>query len=149
MSAWQICPMTAEHIPALAAIEKACFSAPWSEDGLREELENPRARFAVAVADGDAVGYMGVLTAADEGFITNVAVRPDRRRCGIASALIGDQITFARAQGLRRLALEVRVSNTAAIALYERMGFVQDGRRPRFYTAPAEDALLYSLYFER
>lgn len=141
-----ILPMAREHIAAVAALEQACFSRPWSETALAEELTNPAAVFWVAVADGAVVGYVGMHHVLDEGAITNVAVHPARRRQGIAAALLQCQCDWAAQHGLYRLTLEVRVSNTAAIALYERSGWVCDGVRPRFYDRPVEDAALYSLY---
>ncbi len=148
MSAPVIRPMEAAHLPAVAALEQACFSRPWSEAALREELHNPVARFTVALIGGEVAGYLGLHVPADEGFIDNVAVRADCRRQGVAAALLADAARWAAAQGLARLTLEVRVSNAAAIALYERAGYVRDGVRPRFYDRPTEDAALYSLYLK-
>ena len=135
-------PMTAEHISAIAALEKQCFADPWSEDGLREELTNPCAAFLVALADDRVVGYVGCHHVAGEGYITNVAVDPTCRRQGIARALLSHAIEQWNA--LSRITLEVRVSNRPAIALYEGLGFVCDGIRPNFYAHPTEDAAIYS-----
>ena len=137
-------PMAAEDIPAVAALEAACFSLPWSEEGLQEELDNPFARFLVAVDGDTVVGYMGMHVIAGEGAVTNVAVDPARRRKGIARTLI----RHSAADDLFRITLEVRESNTAARTLYEQEGFVCDGVRPRFYEHPVEDAALYSLYLK-
>ncbi len=145
---YTVTPMTAMHIPALAAIEKACFSAPWSAVALEEELHNPLAVFLVAEApDGTAIGYAGMQVVGDEGFFTNVAVAPVCRRQGAADALIDALVAYAKQHTLYRLTLEVRVGNAPAIALYEKHGFVKDGIRPHFYRAPDEDAAIYSLYF--
>lgn len=145
---WQVVSMCERHIPALAEIETLCFSAPWSADALREELSNPPAVFLVAeAADGTPIGYAGMHAVAGEGFFTNVAVHPDYRRQGVADALITSLAAYGKERSFYRLALEVRVSNTAAILLYEKHGFVRDGIRPRFYAAPTEDAAMYSLYF--
>ena len=140
-----IVPMTAAHIDAIAALESACFADPWTAAGLREELDNPCARFLVAEAYGAVAGYLGCHHVADEGFIANVAVSPACRRRGVARALL----TAALEQGrdLYRLTLEVRESNAAAIALYGSLGFVKDGVRPRFYSHPTEDAGIYSYYY--
>lgn len=147
MSTVTIVPLAAEHLAALATLERVCFSDPWSEAALREELDNPCARFLVALYGGEVVGYIGCHHVADEGFITNVAVTPAHRRTGVARALI----TAAKQQAasLTRLTLEVRVSNQAAIALYSSLGFVPEGVRPRFYSHPTEDAALYSYYSNR
>ena len=145
-----VMPMTAEHIAAVAALEQACFSAPWSAAALEEELTNPLAVFRVAVdAAGQVLGYMGFHHIGDEGYVTNVAVFPAARRQGVAAALLAATADYARAHGLYRVTLEVRLSNEPAIALYEGAGYVRDGVRPRFYCDPVEDAAIYSRYFSR
>ena len=136
--------MEKRHIPSLVALEQACFSEPWTAAGFEEELENPLAVFLVAERNGEAVGYMGFHDVVGEGFVTNVAVSPACRRQGVAAALLEAALAECAARGVERLCLEVRESNTPAIALYTRFGFALDGRRPRFYSAPTEDALLYS-----
>ena len=136
--------MTKEHIPSLVRLEAACFSHPWTAAGFAEELENPLAVFLVAEQNGGVAGYMGFHDVVGEGFVTNVAVFPEFRRQGVAALLLSAAQSLCRERGIERLALEVRASNAPAIALYERFGFRQDGRRPRFYSAPTEDALLYS-----
>ena len=141
-----IVPMAEHHLAALAEIEKACFHAPWSESMLREELG--KGLFLVAERDGQAVGYIGCQTVLDEGYITNVAVSPDARRQGIARALIAKLTDEARAAGLAFVTLEARASNAPAIALYEGAGFVRVGVRKNFYTAPAEDAVLMTLFLK-
>lgn len=144
----RLVPMEARHVPTLAAIERDCFSDPWSEAAFAEELDNPVARFTVAESlDGRVLGYLGWHAVADEGFVANVAVTKGARRKGVAGWLLARAAADARAGGQRRLALEVRASNGGAQALYEQYGFVRDGRRFRFYRDPEEDALLYSLYF--
>ena len=142
-----IVPMTQSHIAAIAALEQACFSDPWSESALVEELTNPPAVFRVAV-EGDAVlGYVGMHHVLDEGFITNVAVSPAARRRGVARALLAHLAEYGAANCLYRITLEVRVGNTAARTLYESEGYRLDGFRPKFYSHPIEDAAIYSLYF--
>ncbi len=143
----QIIPMTAAHIAALADLEQVCFSTPWSADGLAEELANPHAVFRVAVEGDEILGYVGMHHLLDEGFITNVAVFPSARRRGVARKLLEDLAQYAAAHSLYRITLEVRVSNTAAVTLYEGAGYVRDGVRPAFYRDPTEDAAIYSLYF--
>ena len=141
-------PMTAAHVPALAALESACFSTPWSAASLAEELANPHAVFRVATdAAGAVCGYVGMHHLGDEGYITNVAVSPASRRQGVARALLGALDEYARAHALCRVTLEVRVSNDPAIALYAGAGYVRDGVRPAFYRHPTEDAAIYSKYY--
>ena len=116
---------------------------------LAEELENQCAAFLVA-QDGDTgkvVGYAGLLVVADEGYITNVAVDPSRRRQGVAAQLLQVFDNFARGNQLAFLTLEVRPSNAAAIALYEGFGFAEAGRRRNYYDLPKEDALILTKYY--
>lgn len=141
-----VIPMTAAHIEAVAALEAQCFSRPWSAAALEEALCNPAAHFFVATAGEGVAGYIGLYAVLDEGAIANVAVCPAWRRQGVASALLRRAAAWGAENGLHRLTLEVRAGNAAAIALYERAGFVCDGVRPRFYDRPTEDAALYSLY---
>ncbi|MBQ7485680.1 MAG: ribosomal protein S18-alanine N-acetyltransferase [Oscillospiraceae bacterium] len=140
----RIVPMGREHLDALASLEQICFSRPWSRKMLEEELENQCAAFLVAQeADSDSVlGYAGLLVVADEGYITNVAVQPACRRRGIATQLLQVFDRFARGHRLAFLTLEVRPSNTAAIALYNTFGFEEAGRRKNYYDLPREDALI-------
>ena len=143
----EIVAMTAQHISALAALERVCFSDPWSEAGLSEELQNPHAVFRVAVEGDTVLGYVGMHHLLDEGYVTNVAVSPAARRRGVARALLADLAAYGAANGLYRITLEVREGNTPAIALYEGAGYTRDGVRPGFYRDPTEDAAIYSLYF--
>ena len=142
-----IVPMAQSHIAAIAAIEQACFSEPWSAAALAEELSNPPAVFLAAVEGETVLGYVGMHHVVDEGFITNVAVSPDARRRGVARALLATLSAYGREHGLYRITLEVRVGNTPARTLYEGEGYTLDGVRPKFYSHPTEDAAIYSLYF--
>lgn len=139
-----VCNMTAAHIAAIAQLERDCFADPWTETALAEELHNPCAAFLVALIDDEVVGYLGCHHIADEGYITNVAVSPAARRQGVARQLL--RYAKEQWQHLFRITLEVRVSNAAAIALYESEGFSKDGIRPSFYRHPTEDAAIYSYY---
>lgn len=144
---YKLTPMTMEHIPQVAALERACFSRPWSEDALRSELWNDAAVIIVAEGeDGSVLGYAGLQTVLDEGYITNVAVDSTYRRQGIADELIAAFVRFGQAK-LAFLTLEVRASNAPAIALYAKHGFVEVGRRKNYYDDPKEDALLMTLTF--
>ena len=146
----RIVPMNADHLDELERLERICFSRPWSKRMLAEELDNACAAFLVAedADSGKVLGYAGVLVMADEGDITNVAVFPEYRRHGIGAAIIEVFMNFARGNDLAFLTLEVRPSNTAAIALYEGFGFEEVGRRKNYYDLPKEDALLLTRYFK-
>lgn len=144
---YKLMPMTAELIPAIAEIERLCFSHPWSENALREELFNDTACFLAAVTDeGEVVGYAGLHCVLDEGYIDNVAVRPEYRRQGVAGELLGAFLRFGQAN-LAFLTLEVRKSNLPAIALYEKFGFFKVGERKNYYDSPREDAVLMTREF--
>ena len=144
----RILPMNADHLDQVAELERICFSTPWSRNMLAEELENALSAFLVAVDDGEnVVGYAGVQVVLDEGYITNVAVRPDCRRQGIAGKLLQVFLDFAQGNRLAFLTLEVRASNAAAIALYESRGFQAAGRRKNYYEHPREDAIIMTKEF--
>ena len=121
-----------------------------SLDAFRARMENTMKKYPYLVAeqDGKVLGYAGVLVMADEGYITNVAVFPEYRRHGIGAAIIEVFMNFARGNDLAFLTLEVRPSNTAAIALYEGFGFEEVGRRKNYYDLPKEDALILTRYFK-
>ena len=134
--------MKAEHVPQVAQLEKICFSDPWSEMSIAHELESLWSYWLVAV-DGDTVaGYIGSQSSIDEADIMNVAVHPDYRRQGIAENLINTLVAELKKRGCHALLLEVRVSNTPAITLYEKLGFEQVGCRKNYYRNPKEDALI-------
>ena len=134
--------MTKIHVQQVALLEKLCFSDPWSEKSVAGELENPLAYWLVAVEGDMVAGYIGSQTVLDETDMMNVAVHPDYRRKGIAEALVMELENALKDLGSRRLTLEVRESNEPARKLYEKLGFVQVGKRPRYYRNPREDALI-------
>ena len=147
----RIVPMNADHLEEIERLERICFSRPWSRRMLAEELENQCAAFLVAEdsQNGAVMGYAGLLVVADEGYITNVAVFPEYRRQGVAAKILEIYLNFAQANQLAFLTLEVRPSNEAAIALYQRYGFEEVGRRKNYYDLPKEDALILTRYFDK
>lgn len=134
--------MDSSHIKALYEIEKECFSTPWSEESLKEELNNKFARFFVAECDGVVSGYIGAHNILGEVYITNVAVSKAFRRKGIAETLIKTLVDFCEKEEMEFVTLEVRRSNEAAKKLYSKMGFKEVGERKDFYENPREDAIL-------
>ena len=143
----RIVPMTADHLDEVAELERICFSTPWSRNMLAEELDNALSAFLVALDEsGKVVGYAGLQVVLDEGYITNVAGRPDARRHGVASALLDVYCRFG-AVNLAFLTLEVRASNYDAIALYASRGFRSVGRRKNYYEHPKEDAIIMTKEF--
>lgn len=134
--------MNNTHIASVAQLERENFSMPWSENVLTAELRNPLALWLVAVLDDEVVGYVGAQIVPDEADMMNIAVRSTHRRKGIARGLILELLDQLKEQGVRSLSLEVRASNSAAITLYDGLGFNQVGRRPGYYKMPKEDALI-------
>ena len=134
--------MTPEDTKVIAELEKVCFSHPWSEKALFDETENPNAVFLVYKRDGKILGYIGSVFVCGEANITNVAVFPEARKTGVATALISSLIQRAKQDNVGEIFLEVRRSNTSAQRLYKKCGFSVIGERRGFYSAPVEDAIL-------
>ncbi len=144
-----VTPAGPEDLDALAAVEAACFSRPWSRESLAAALADPHTLLLTARLDGTVAGYAGMQTVLDEGYIANVAVLPDHRRRGAGEALLDALVREGAQRGLAFLTLEVRVSNGPAIALYQKRGFRQAGRRRGYYEAPREDALILTYPYEK
>ena len=135
------------HIKEIARLEKECFSTPWSEQTIEDAFKTGT-RFFVAQKDNSVLGYVGISAILDEGYITNVAVFPEARQQGVASALLNSLFEFAKENSLSFISLEVRESNNAAISLYQKFGFKTEGKRKNFYSAPQEDALIMTKRFD-
>ena len=146
-SEFYVCALQREHIKQIAELEKVCFSAPWSEDFILESYKTGM-KFFVAEENGKLLGYVGISCVLDEGYIGNIAVYPAARKKGVGTALLERVFSLAKDEGLSFVSLEVRVSNLAAISLYEKLGFKQEGRRPKFYRDPDEDALILTKRFD-
>ena len=140
--------MEEKDIKDVAEIETECFASPWSEQSLKEELENENARFFVATAENEVAGYMGTISVYGECSVTNVAVKEKFRNKGLASALIERAILTSLLNDDEFITLEVRKSNAPAISLYEKFGFRKMGERKNFYRLPTEDAFIYNKYLK-
>lgn len=138
----EIRTMQAADVSAIANLEAICFRDPWSERSIASELSNPLSCWLVAVEGDVLAGYVGAQTVLDGADMMNLAVAPAFRRQGVGQELICKLIVCLQKQGAFSLALEVRASNTPAIGLYEKLGFVPVGRRPNYYRNPKEDALI-------
>lgn len=138
----RIRPAGVEDAAALAALERRCFSDPWSAEGFRATLETPGGAGFVAEEDGALVGYVLTLNAGRVAEVLNVAVAPEHRRRGLARRLVARAVGALEAEGVREMFLEVRESNAGALRLYEDAGFGRIGRRRGYYRRPAEDALV-------
>lgn len=163
--------MKAEDIPIVAELERECFAEPWSENAIAESLSDSNYVFFVVTKSQlpnlqssdeldleqmkeksnseQVVGYVGAYLAVDELSITNVAVFSSHRRCGVADGLMKALDLLATERNLYGITLEVRVSNEAAIALYEKNGYEKSGIRKGFYSKPKEDALIMWKYFQQ
>ena len=130
--------------PSIAELEKECFADPWSQNAIIEAAEYGTV-FLVAEYDNRVVGYLGMKPVLDEGFISNVAVTSSARGKGVGSKLLEKLSDFAKEKGIKTISLEVRPSNAPAIALYEKFGYKQVGRRRNFYSHPTEDGLVLTL----
>ncbi len=148
MMSLEITKMTSAHIEEIARLEKECFSSPWSEEGLRSELDNSFARFFVALSDGKIAGYIGSHNVLGEVYITNVAVFPEFRRNGVGKTLVDFLVNEMKAEEAEFVTLEVRESNFNAIALYEKSGFEKVGKRKDFYEKPREDGVLMTCFIK-
>ena len=144
----EIKKMTTSHIEEIAKLEKECFSSPWSEDGLKTELNNNFACFFVAFSGDEIAGYIGSHNVLGEVYITNVAVFPEFRRNGVGKALVEFLVNKMKEENAEFVTLEVRKSNLSAISLYEKCGFQNVGERRKFYEKPVEDAILMTYFIK-
>lgn len=142
-----ILPVEQRHISTIAKLEQVCFSEPWSAEGLIDSYKSGT-KFFAAENGNHLIGYIGVKAVIDEGYITNVAVFPQYRKHGAATALINKVFEYAMENALSFVSLEVRVSNRDAVSLYEKLGFITEGRRKDFYRNPREDALIMTKRFD-
>lgn len=136
-------PMTFDDLPAVHAIERASFAAPWPAHAYRSELESNRlASYLVVRLGSRVVAYGGIWLMVDEAHVTTFAVDPRLRRRGVGGRLLLALLELAIERGAREATLEVRLSNIAARRLYESFGFRPVGLRPRYYSDNGEDALV-------
>ena len=134
--------MNESHVRQIAELERLCFHDPWSENSIASELGNRLSVWLVALDEDKVVGYVGSQTVIDETDMMNIAVHPDYRNRGVATALIVELIQQLKMRGSKGLMLEVRESNSAAISLYDKHGFLQVGCRRNYYRNPRENALI-------
>ncbi|MDE7282220.1 MAG: ribosomal protein S18-alanine N-acetyltransferase [Lachnospiraceae bacterium] len=134
--------MELTDVERISQLEEETFSMPWSRDAFKEMIEKEDARYYVAELNGQVVGGCGLLLVAGEGNITNVVIDKNVRNKGIGTKLLKFMIDDGYLNGLNAFTLEVRVSNAAAIHVYEKLGFFSEGIRPNFYEKPTEDAMI-------
>lgn len=143
MRPFVVAPLTIKDLDEVAVIEGRSFSAPWPTSAYTTELTTNRlARYLGARLGGTLVGFGGIWLMVDEAHITTMAVLPEHRRTGVATALLLELLEEARRDGARVATLDVRVSNIDAQRLYLAFGFIEVGRRIRYYDDNGEDALV-------
>ncbi len=135
-------PLRLDDLDAIERIEQRAYPTPWSRSMFASELAKPTS-ISLGAFDGDhLVGYMINARYVDAWHVMNVAIDPNHRRRGIATALIERLFELTRDDERRGYTLEVRVSNEGAIHLYARLGFEARGVRRGYYTDNREDALI-------
>ncbi|GEN84634.1 putative ribosomal-protein-alanine acetyltransferase [Sporosarcina luteola] len=140
--------MTMDDIPAVVEIEQEAFATPWTHEVFEHEMTgNDYAHYVVAVMDDEVIGHCGMWVVLDECHITNVAVRKFMRGHGIGEALMRKAIELCKANDVRLMTLEVRVTNYTAQNLYRKLGFQDGGIRKNYYTDDHEDALVMWVEF--
>ena len=133
--------MNQEDVEEVARLEKICFSDPWNKEAFIEELRQKLAIPLVVKMDEKIVGYTNLWHLDDQLEIANIAVSPEHRKEGIGERLMMRILKEAEDRNCRSIILTVRESNIAAINLYVKFGFVEIGRRKKYYRLPTEDAL--------
>ena len=137
--------MSTEDLMEVARIEKETFSLPWSQQGFADSLAQENTCYLVACIGEKLVGYCGFLQVLDEADITNVAVDAACRKCGVGERML---LEAGEDRGVRAFTLEVRESNLAALALYQKIGFEECGVRKNFYDFPKENAVIMWKYLQ-
>jgi ribosomal-protein-alanine N-acetyltransferase len=152
-TALRVRPATAADIPVMLALEKhAVTAAHWSPERYQEVFatapsSHGNRRLALVIEEATVQGFLVARVVDREWEIENIAVCGPARRRGLGTRLLGEFLDAARAEGADAVFLEVRESNHAARALYEKWAFVESGRRKRYYRDPEEDAIVYRLCF--
>lgn len=141
-----ICEPDISDIKKASEIEAKNFTHPWRYEDFLKQSEDKNSLFLVAKQRDSVIGYISVSTVLDEASINTIAVKKESRRQGAAERLINEAVKRLR-ESCAFLTLEVRKSNTAAVSLYEKLGFEVVGERPQFYRDPDEDAILMTRYF--
>ena len=140
--AFLIRKMTEQDLDELMIIEKDSFSLPWSRQSYEAELQNPYADYLVCDWQGEVAAYVGMWTVFDEAHITNVAVGRRFRHQGMGKILMLESEKLALAKKARRILLEVRPSNLAALTMYKELGYVPISLRKQYYSDNQEDAII-------
>ena len=135
--------MEVDDLDRIVDLERLCFSSPWSKDDFLYELnENPFGYYVVLRVEDKILAYLGLWMDEERAQITTIGVDPEHRGKGYAKTLMVHMLDVCSSKGVKIYSLEVRVSNQAAISLYQRFGFIQVGLRKAYYQDNHEDAYL-------
>lgn len=140
----EIKKMTKEHLEQIKDILQEQFDEFWNENVLAKELENPLSEYIVAICDNEVVGYAGLWQPLDEGHITNIVTKKDKRRNHIGTKMLEEIINLAKSKGLTCVTLEVNEHNENAIKLYRKYNFKEVGKRNKYYNN-TDDAIIMTL----
>ena len=140
----EIKKMTKEHLHQIQDVLEEQFDEFWNANVLNKELENPLSDYIVAVENDEVVAYAGLWQPIDEGHITNIVTKKDKRGNHIGSKMLEEIIKLARNKKLKCVTLEVNEHNEPAIKLYKKYNFVEVGKRPKYYNN-TDDAIIMTL----
>lgn len=136
--------MSKKDVEGVFKVSTLSFKTPWSKTSISNEINNPLAKYIVAIdnTNNEVIGFIGAWIIAGEADIMNVAVHPDYRKLGIASKLLSSLITLCKNLNCSKINLEVKASNIPAQNLYKKFSFVENGLRKGYYQDTGEDAIL-------
>lgn len=139
--------MEKEHLEQMRDILQEEFDDFWNANVLEKELENPFSTYIVALENEKVVGYAGIWNPFDEGHITNIVTKKEKRGNKIATQMLEALIEIAQKKKLQSVTLEVNEKNSIAIQLYKKFHFQQEGKRKKYYNN-TDDALIMTLNFD-
>ncbi len=138
--------MELKDIPEVVEIDRSSFTLPWTERAYKYEVqENTAARCWVTTVDERVAAMLVLWLILDEAHIATIATHPHFRRRGLGSRMLTRALVLAREQGAEKALLEVRARHAVAQKIYGDIGFVEVGRRPKYYHDNGEDAVLMTL----
>lgn len=140
----EIKKMTNEHLNQIKNILEEQFDEFWNANVLASELENPLSDYIVALENGEVVGYAGLWQPIDEGHVTNIVTKKDKRGNHIGTKMLEEIINIAKNKKLKCVTLEVNEHNQTAIKLYQKYNFVEVGKRTKYYNNQ-DDAIIMTL----
>ena len=136
--------MTNKHLEQIKDVLPIEFDEFWNAEVLKKELENPLSTYIVATSEGQVVGYAGLWQPCDEGHITNIVTKLNKRGNKIATKMLEELIKIAKSKDLKLVTLEVNIHNEIAINLYRKYDFKEVGKRPKYYNN-TDDAIIMTL----